>query len=337
MDMFVQQTESSTPTNGCGVEYCPPGIVMDYYDGNTVTGLWNYAQYYSMSDNNWDTSFGPSTPGAVNVTSGNTSGAEALNPAWDTTGAGAADDVELGHRHQRQDRPRHALRRRGPVLRRLLRRQPRHRRRPGRADRREHRRPAEHQERLLGLVRGRLRADRHVRRARLHPGPAGLRLRAREHRRSHHADQRLRAAPRAVPVLRVDREPGPPAAGLAVRHRLHRPGQPPVRHLGLLRRPERHRRRQAAGRELPEGAGLRGRPPGLLRPARRADLPGQHHQLDREVQVLAVDRDRHHLRRLGRLVRPPGAGHHQRVQRRHQHRRPPRPALTTPRCAPRSR
>ena len=89
MDMFVQETESSTPTNGCGVEYCPPGIVMDYYDGNTVTALWNYAQYYSMSDNNWDTSFGPSTPGAVNVTSGNTSGAEALNPAWDTTGAGA--------------------------------------------------------------------------------------------------------------------------------------------------------------------------------------------------------------------------------------------------------
>ena len=89
MDMFVQKTESSTPTSGCGLEYCPPGIVMDYYDGNTVTGLWNYAQYYSMSDNNWDTSFGPSTPGALNVTSGNTSGAEALNPAWDTTGAGA--------------------------------------------------------------------------------------------------------------------------------------------------------------------------------------------------------------------------------------------------------
>src|ERR1700759_1036012 len=61
---------------------------MDYYDGNTVTGLWNYAQYYSMSDNDWDTSFGPSTPGAINVTSGNTSGAEGLNPAWDTTGAG---------------------------------------------------------------------------------------------------------------------------------------------------------------------------------------------------------------------------------------------------------
>jgi len=88
MDMFVQETESSTPTNGCGIEYCPPGIVMDYFDGNTVTGLWNYAQYYAMSDNNWDTSFGPSTPGAINVTSGNTSGAEALNPAWDATDPG---------------------------------------------------------------------------------------------------------------------------------------------------------------------------------------------------------------------------------------------------------
>jgi len=88
MDQFVQDTESSTPTNGCGVEYCPPGIVMDYFDGNTVTALWNYAQDYSMSENNWDTSFGPSSPGAINVTSGNTGGAEALNPAWDATGAG---------------------------------------------------------------------------------------------------------------------------------------------------------------------------------------------------------------------------------------------------------
>ncbi len=85
LDKFVQDTESETPTNGCGPEYCPPGIVMDYYDGNTVTALWNYAQYYSLSDNNYDTSFGPSSPGALNVTSGNTSGAKALNPVWDPT------------------------------------------------------------------------------------------------------------------------------------------------------------------------------------------------------------------------------------------------------------
>ena len=82
MDKFVQNT---TGTSCTAPAYCPPGIVMDYYDGNTVTGLWNYAQYYSMSDNNWDTTFGPSTPGAINVTSGNTSGAYAVTPSGTKT------------------------------------------------------------------------------------------------------------------------------------------------------------------------------------------------------------------------------------------------------------
>jgi phospholipase C len=85
MDLFVQNTQSSTPAAGCGVEACPPGIVMDYFDGNTVSALWNYAQNYSMSDNNWDTTFGPSTPGALNVISGATGGASALTPAWSAT------------------------------------------------------------------------------------------------------------------------------------------------------------------------------------------------------------------------------------------------------------
>jgi phospholipase C len=77
-------------------EYCPPGIVMDYYDGNTVTGLWNYAQNYAMSDNNYDTAFGPSTPGAINVTSGDTAGAKALNPTWDPTDpSGAATSTAV--------------------------------------------------------------------------------------------------------------------------------------------------------------------------------------------------------------------------------------------------
>jgi phospholipase C len=85
MDQFVQNTESSTPSAGCAPEYCPPGIVMDYFDGNTVTALWNYAQNYSMSDNNWDTTFGPSSPGAINVVSGDTGGAKALTPVWSAT------------------------------------------------------------------------------------------------------------------------------------------------------------------------------------------------------------------------------------------------------------
>jgi len=61
-DSYVQNTETSKCSGGL---YGTPGLVMDYYDGNTVTGLWNYAQNYSMSDNNWDTTFGPSTPGAL--------------------------------------------------------------------------------------------------------------------------------------------------------------------------------------------------------------------------------------------------------------------------------
>ena len=84
MDQFITYTESATPSAGCAPEYCPPGIVMDYYDGNTATAMWNYAQYYSMSDNDWDTTFGPSTPGALNVISGDTQGASALTPSWDT-------------------------------------------------------------------------------------------------------------------------------------------------------------------------------------------------------------------------------------------------------------
>jgi phospholipase C len=48
---------------------------MGYYDGNTVTGLWNLAQHFTMSDNFYGTTFGPSTPGAINLISGNTHGA----------------------------------------------------------------------------------------------------------------------------------------------------------------------------------------------------------------------------------------------------------------------
>ena len=39
------------------------GLVMGYFDGNTVTALWNYAQNFAMNDNSYGTTFGPSTPG----------------------------------------------------------------------------------------------------------------------------------------------------------------------------------------------------------------------------------------------------------------------------------
>jgi phospholipase C len=72
MDKFEQNTqvESCSPP-----DQAPPHLVMDYYDGNTVTGMWNYAQHFAMSDNSYGDNFGPSTPGAINVTAGNTYGA----------------------------------------------------------------------------------------------------------------------------------------------------------------------------------------------------------------------------------------------------------------------
>jgi phospholipase C len=79
MDMFVQKTQGggctqSTEKNKSS--YGAPGIVMDYYDGNTVTGLWNYAQHYALNDNSYDNQFGPSSPGAINLISGDTEGAQ---------------------------------------------------------------------------------------------------------------------------------------------------------------------------------------------------------------------------------------------------------------------
>src|SRR5580658_4920399 len=43
---------------------------MDYYDGNTVSALWNYAQNYALEHNSFGTTFCQSTPGALNLISG---------------------------------------------------------------------------------------------------------------------------------------------------------------------------------------------------------------------------------------------------------------------------
>ena len=80
MDKFVQFTNTPTCTGTPTTPHGAPGLVMDYFDGNTVTGLWNYAQNYAMSDNNFDTVFGPSTPGALNLVSGNSGGSYAVSP-----------------------------------------------------------------------------------------------------------------------------------------------------------------------------------------------------------------------------------------------------------------
>jgi phospholipase C len=69
MDSFPAYTGTAGPPPA-GI--ANKGLVMGYYDGNTVTALWNYAQHFAMSDNAYDTNFGPSTPGAINLVSGQT-------------------------------------------------------------------------------------------------------------------------------------------------------------------------------------------------------------------------------------------------------------------------
>jgi phospholipase C len=69
MDSFPAYTGTAGP---------PPtgqttkGLVMGYFDGNTVTALWNYAQRFALNDNSYGTNFGPSSVGAINLISGQT-------------------------------------------------------------------------------------------------------------------------------------------------------------------------------------------------------------------------------------------------------------------------
>jgi phospholipase C len=86
MDKFPEQVGVGTntfPGSPCPDYGKGPGVVMGYFDGNTVTAYWNYAQHFAMSDNSFNTNFGPSTPGAINLISGNTCCATLLPLAAD--------------------------------------------------------------------------------------------------------------------------------------------------------------------------------------------------------------------------------------------------------------
>src|SRR6266849_6336804 len=85
MDKFVQflgvGSDGTCPDYGLGT-----ALVMGYYDGNTVTALWNYAQHYALNDNSYGTMFGPSTPGALNLVSGRTAPYDAAHTIGDISG-----------------------------------------------------------------------------------------------------------------------------------------------------------------------------------------------------------------------------------------------------------
>ncbi|MGB6323883.1 MAG: alkaline phosphatase family protein [Xanthobacteraceae bacterium] len=71
-DLFPKFTGKAT-SGGAGA-FGTKGQVMGYYDGNTVASFWNYAQQFAMSDNAFGDTYGPSTPGMLNVSSGQTNG-----------------------------------------------------------------------------------------------------------------------------------------------------------------------------------------------------------------------------------------------------------------------
>jgi phospholipase C len=75
MDKFVQFSDPLFSFNPKESGKCNQNQVMGYYDGNTVSALWNYAQHFAMSDNFYGSTFGPSVPGHINLISGQTHGA----------------------------------------------------------------------------------------------------------------------------------------------------------------------------------------------------------------------------------------------------------------------
>lgn len=83
LDQFVQINNGDTTP-------------MAYFDGNTVTALWNYAQRFAMNDNCFSTTMTPSTPGHINLVSGQTHGAIPANLTLGTGEVVVVDGTLIG-------------------------------------------------------------------------------------------------------------------------------------------------------------------------------------------------------------------------------------------------
>jgi len=92
MDKFPTTVATTGGKSGTG-QACQASDAMHYYDGHTVTGLWNYAQQFAMSDNSFGTTFGPSSPGAINLVSGDTGGVGKMINGAATDGDTVSDGV----------------------------------------------------------------------------------------------------------------------------------------------------------------------------------------------------------------------------------------------------
>jgi phospholipase C len=96
MDLFPLNTGTAGPPPQGGGIVNTNGLVMGYYDGNTVTAMWNYAQHFAMNDNSYGSTFGPSTPGLLNLMSGQTNGViNVLNGTGDEVAGGADGSLTM--------------------------------------------------------------------------------------------------------------------------------------------------------------------------------------------------------------------------------------------------
>jgi phospholipase C len=101
MDLFPEFTGRNGPPPGTPgpnprSHTVGKGLAMGYFDGNTVTAMWNYAQHYALEQRSFGTTFGPSTVGALNLVSGQTNGViETINGSQNVIdgGAGSLTDI----------------------------------------------------------------------------------------------------------------------------------------------------------------------------------------------------------------------------------------------------
>ena len=97
MDKFPEFVGGgSSPGSPCNDYGKGPGVTMGYFDGNTVTALWNYAQHFAMSDNSYSTMFGPSTVGAVNLVAGTTANMALLATTPNGSAANGSGNIANG-------------------------------------------------------------------------------------------------------------------------------------------------------------------------------------------------------------------------------------------------
>jgi phospholipase C len=74
MDLFPATVGQFVAADGSLALQTNKSLNLAYFDGNTVTAIWRYAQRFALGDHFFQTTFGPSVLGALNLVSGQTNG-----------------------------------------------------------------------------------------------------------------------------------------------------------------------------------------------------------------------------------------------------------------------